>query len=109
MRALIAAGCLIVLAAGVSFAQEAPSPDAAEAEAGFEHYRPDPFVIAPNNCRASDWDHLVNQDFATVDEAALPNRTRVVRPHMANTLEFKPQRLNVILGDGGRVAVVGCF
>lgn len=109
MRALIAAGCLIALAAGVSFAQEATPSDEAEAEAGFEHYRPDPFVIAPNGCRASDWEHLINRDFATVDEASLPNQTRVVRSHMANTLEFKPQRLNVILGAGGRVAVVGCF
>lgn len=107
MRALVAAGCSIALAAGGSFAQEAAPPD--EAEAGLEHYRPDPFVIAPNGCRASDWDHLVNRDFASVDEASLPSQTRVVRPHMANTLEFKPQRLNVILGEGGRVAVVGCF
>lgn len=108
MRALIAAGCMIGLAAGASFAQEAAS-DEPVAEADIEYYRPDPFVIAPDGCRASDWDHLVNRDFASVDEASLPNQTRVVRSHMASTLEFKPQRLNVILGEGGRVAVVGCF
>jgi hypothetical protein len=50
---------------------------------------------------------LVGEEFATLDRAALPPNTHVNRG-LATTLQFEPQRLNVIV-VGGKIAALGCF
>ncbi len=66
------------------------------------------FVLGGDACGASAFAHLVGEEFATLDHAALPADTHV-NAGLANTLQFEPQRLNVILDRSGRVAALGCF
>jgi hypothetical protein len=42
-------------------------------------------------------------------QAALPTDARVIRHNTANTLEYAPGRINVILAGDGRIAAIGCF
>lgn len=92
LSALMLAGCA---------AQENPAPQAV--------FNPDDFTVAGNACGASDYAHLLGEPFAETHQAAMPADTRVIRHNMANTLEFTPGRMNVILDGGGRIAAIGCF
>ena len=49
------------------------------------------------------------QYVAEAELAALPADARVIRYNMANTLEYAPQRINVILAADGRIEAIGCF
>jgi hypothetical protein len=98
MRVLLLAA-VAAAAASASYAREAPPA----------LYRSDPFVISGNACNASAYAHLVGRPEAEIYQAALPARSRIVREHRINTLEYRPERLNVVLGGGGRVIAVGCF
>ncbi len=96
LAALMLAGCA---------AQETPAP-----QAGLDpFFNPDDFTVAGNACGASEYAHLVGEAFAETHQAAMPANTRVIRHNMANTLEYAPGRINVILAGDGRVAAIGCF
>lgn len=97
MRAALAALMLTACAA-----QENPAPRA-------ELFNPDDFIVAGNACGASDYAHLVGEPFGEMQQAALPADSRVIRHNMANTLEYAPKRINVILDGAGRIAAIGCF
>lgn len=100
MRAALAGFALL---AGCA-AQETPAPQAADAQRA-----PGDFIVAGDACGASEFAHLVGEEFVTTHQAAMPADTRVVRANMANTLEYAPGRLNVFLDDRGRIAAIGCF
>ncbi len=93
LAALMLAGCA---------AQDDPASRAAL-------FNPDDFTVAGNLCGASDYKHLVGEPFAEMHQAALPANARVIRHNMANTLEYAPGRINVILDGQGKVAAIGCF
>jgi hypothetical protein len=93
LAALMLAGCA---------AQETPAP-----QAGL--FMPDDFTVAGNACGASEYAHLVGEPWAETHQATLPQNSRIIRHDMANTLEYAPQRINVILAPDGRVAAIGCF
>jgi hypothetical protein len=99
MRAALAGLALLASCA----AQEIPAPHTADTLA------PEDFVVAGNACGASEFAHLVGEEFVTTHQAAMPGDTRVIGATMANTLEYTPQRLNVILDGRRRIAAVGCF
>ncbi|MGD9965690.1 MAG: I78 family peptidase inhibitor [Hyphomonadaceae bacterium] len=94
--ALLLAGCA---------AQEMSAPQAALNA----QFNSDAFTVAGNACGASDYAHLVGERFGETHHAAMPADTRVIAAGMANTLEYTPGRLNVILDPAGRIAAVGCF
>lgn len=96
LAALMLAGCA---------AQETPAPQAALDGL----FNPDDFTVAGNACGASEYAHLVGEPWAETHQAALPADARIIRHDMANTLEYAPQRINVILAPDGRVAAIGCF
>lgn len=92
LAALMLAGCA---------AQETPAPQAL--------FSPNDFTVAGNACGASDYAHLLGEPWGETHQAALPADARVIRHNMANTLEYAPQRTNVILASDRRIAAIGCF
>lgn len=82
-------------------AQETPAPQAL--------FDPNDFTVAGNACGAGDYAHLVGEAWGETHQAALPANARVIRHNMANTLEYAPQRINVILAADGRIEAIGCF
>lgn len=96
IAALTLAGCA---------AQETPAP-----QAGLDPlFNPDDFTVAGNACGASDYAHLVGEPWGETHQAALPAAARVIPHNGANTLEYAPSRINVILDGSGRIAAIGCF
>ncbi len=66
-------------------------------------------VLGGDACGASGLQHLVGEEFATVRQASHFQEAQVQTHVSALTLEFEPQRLNVVLDGGGRIAAIGCF
>lgn len=96
LAALMLAGCA---------AQETPAP-----QAGLDPLlNPDDFTVAGNACGASDYAHLVGEAWGETHQARLPADARVISHDTANTLEYAPQRINVILAADGRIGAIGCF
>ena len=83
-------------------AQETPAPQASV-------FNPDDFTVAGNACGAHEFAHLVGEQWGETHQAALPADARVIRHDMANTLEYAPQRINVMLAADGRIEAIGCF
>jgi hypothetical protein len=101
MRSAVLSALLLAACA----AQETPAPQAALDPL----FNPDDFTVAGNACGASDYAHLVGEPWGELHEAALPADARVIRHDMANTLEYTPGRINVILAADGQIAAIGCF
>lgn len=98
MRSAVLAALMLTACA----AQETPAP-----QAGL--FNPDDFTVAGNACGASEYAHLVGEHWGEAHQAALPADARVLRHDMANTLEYAPQRINVLLAADGRIEAIGCF
>jgi len=94
VSALMLAGCA---------AQETP---ASQADLLFN---PNDFTVAGDACGASAYAHLVGEPWGETHQAALPADARVIRHNMANTLEYAPGRINVILAADESIAAIGCF
>lgn len=92
---------IAALALTACAAQENPAPQAL--------FNPNDFTGASNACGASDYAHLVGEAWGETHQAALPADARVIGHNMANTLEYGPQRINVILAADGRIEAIGCF
>ena len=96
LAALILAGCA---------AQETPA-----SQAGLDPlFNPNDVTVAGNACGASDYAHLVGEPWGETHQAGLPTDARVIDHTTANTLEYAPGRINVILAADGRIAAIGCF
>lgn len=111
--ALLAAGATLAAAQSVG-ANEAPNeaigPAGAVIESNAAMRARDPFVRTSDECGASRYAHLLGEQFATLEQAALPANAAVQRagPNR-RTLEYTPGKLNVVLDTAGRIAVIGCF
>jgi len=63
----------------------------------------------PDACGASALQHLVGKTEAALAATALPaGALRVIRPGMAVTMEYSPQRLNIELDETGHITRVFC-
>jgi hypothetical protein len=72
--------------------------------------RGDRFVVSGDECGASRYQHLLGREYARVYHAALlPTDSIVQNRTMRRTLEYTPQRLNVVVGGEGRIVAIGCF
>ncbi len=65
-------------------------------------------VLGGDACGASGLQHLLGEEFATLHAAQFGN-AHVRDRAGALTLEFEPQRLNVLLDGEGRIVAIGCF
>lgn len=62
----------------------------------------------PDACGASGFKGLVGQRGSVLIGIALPEGTRVLRPGMPMTTDFRPDRLNIELDRNDRIARVFC-
>ena len=62
-----------------------------------------------DQCKASTLQGLVGQTASVLKTMLLPAGTRVIHPRDAVTMDFRPDRMNVEIGDDGRIARIGCY
>lgn len=62
-----------------------------------------------DSCGAGRFAHLVGTPAAQIDRATLPARARVITPDMLVTQDFSAERLNVMVGNDGKVGSLACY
>jgi hypothetical protein len=67
-----------------------------------------PMAPAPADCEAARYAPLLGQPRSALDSLALPERTRVIAPNSAVTMDYSPQRLNIDLNTQGRITRIHC-
>lgn len=88
MKPIIAALPLILLAA-------CQSPDVAH-------------TPVEDQCGASTHQSLVGTLASSLDQATLPQASRVIYPKSAVTMDYRMDRLNVHVGEDGKISEVTC-
>ena len=63
---------------------------------------------ADDPCGAVKFGNLVGTSADKVDESRFPAGTRVLRPGMVMTMDYRGDRLNVVIDDSGKVNRVHC-
>lgn len=63
----------------------------------------------PDACKASTYQGLVGQRRSVLDTMMLPAGTRVIGPGDPVTMDFRAERLNVEIGEGGRIERIACY
>jgi hypothetical protein len=66
-------------------------------------------ATAQDTCGASRFQQLVGTLASEIDQATLPPGSRVITPDAIVTQDFRPDRLNVMVGTDGRVGSLSCF
>lgn len=61
-----------------------------------------------NACGAGGMQGLVGQSRAVLAAMTLPSGTRIIEPGMAITEDYRPERMNVEIGEDGRIARIWC-
>ncbi len=61
-----------------------------------------------HRCAAARHQKLIGQPWGEIDPAALPRPLRVYRFGSRISMDYRPERLNVVLDDAGRVLKVRC-
>ena len=59
-------------------------------------------------CEAARFEHLVGTSGSAVDASMFPQGSRVLRPGMVMTMDYRADRLNVVINEAGRVDRVYC-
>lgn len=68
---------------------------------------PAPDAFAPN-CGQDQFRGLVGQDAGVLRELDIPAATRVVKPGMSLTQDYRPTRLNISINEDGFIDRVWC-
>lgn len=63
----------------------------------------------PTACGAAGFEGLVGQPEAVLSNMQFPIGTRIIRPGTAVTMDFRPERLNIEIGENRRIEKVGCY
>lgn len=63
---------------------------------------------AEDQCGASSRQGLVGTLALSLDQSTLPTFSRVIHPKSAVTLDYRLDRLNVYVGEDGKVSKVTC-
>jgi len=71
--------------------------------------KPDAAAGSPEDpCGAAPFRDLVGKPGKDIDDGMFPAGTRVLRPGMVMTMDYRAERLNVVIGESGRVERVNC-
>ena len=62
-----------------------------------------------DSCGISRFRHLIGTRADQIDRSTLPPRTRIITPEMAVTMDFRADRLNIMVGTDGVVGSMRCF
>jgi len=95
MRTLLIAGLLALASACASAPVEAPT-NAEEA-------------TAADTCGMARFRQLIGTRADQIDRSSLPAGTRVITPDMMVTMDFRADRLNIMVGTDGVVGSMRCF
>lgn len=69
---------------------------------------PAPTDPAPDQCGAAGLQSLVGQPRSVLAAMTFPEGTRIIEPGMAVTMDYRPDRLNITIGEDGAIAAVAC-
>lgn len=61
-----------------------------------------------DTCGAADFEYLKWQKAEVLADVELPKDTRIIRPEMAVTMDFRQNRLNISVGKSGRIENIRC-
>ncbi|MCI2399470.1 I78 family peptidase inhibitor [Aliiroseovarius subalbicans] len=71
--------------------------------------RPDPGPVDfTPSCGAGELQGLIGQDAGIIAELEIKGALRVIHPGMAVTADYRPDRLNIAVDDGGLITRVWC-
>ena len=62
-----------------------------------------------DTCGMAAYERYVGRPVSEIDRATLPQGTRIITPDMAVTMDFRAERLNIMVGTDGRVGSLRCF
>ncbi|MER1968630.1 I78 family peptidase inhibitor [Castellaniella sp. GW247-6E4] len=62
----------------------------------------------PDLCKAGARQSLVGTPISSLDQSALPKLSRVIHPKSAVTMDYRQDRLNVYVGEDGKIEKVTC-
>lgn len=65
-------------------------------------------AASAGGCGAETRQSLIGQSVSVLDASALPPDARVLFPGMSASSEFRPGRLNIVIGGGDQVERVYC-
>jgi hypothetical protein len=97
VRALIIAAFAGLASACASTPPQVSVPDTAEE------------ATQADTCGIARFRHLIGTRAEQIDRATLPQGTRVITPDMAVTMDFRAERLNIMVGTNGLVGSMRCF
>lgn len=63
---------------------------------------------AEDQCGAAALQSLVGQPQSVINGMTFPDGTRIILPGMAVTMDYRPDRLNIQIGEDGLVESVHC-
>ncbi len=97
MRAIAVAGTMLLMAGCATMAESEPEND-------------EPTVVdrSGGECPAEHFQLLVGQLRGELDTSTLPVPYRIYGRGDAVTMDYRPNRLNVVIGDDDRVERVSC-
>lgn len=67
-----------------------------------------PPASASEICETEEFDKMLWLPESALQSVDLPKNTRVIRPDMAVTMDYRPDRLNIFIGKTGRIERVYC-
>lgn len=67
-----------------------------------------PLVLPEDACGAAALQDLVGQDLAALGNLGDLGPVRVIRPGMAVTMDYAPERLNVMLDEADLILSISC-
>lgn len=60
------------------------------------------------SCNSEEFEHLLWQPESVLETMKFGSNVRIIRPGMAVTMDFRPDRLNIGIGESGRIERVYC-
>lgn len=101
MRKVLA--LLTVLALAACAQTTAPAPAEPTAPQSAEE------ATAQDICGASAFAYLVGAPASAIDHTTLPELVRIITPETMVTEDFRPERLNIMVGTDGNVGSLACY
>lgn len=64
--------------------------------------------VGEDSCGAAGYADLIGQDATALERVLIMGPVRVIRPGMAVTMDYRPDRINFDISEGGEIARITC-
>lgn len=98
----------IVLAAALTFVAACAEPPATYRDLEQLANRNQRETLTADTCQAAAHQGFIGTQGADIDRSTLPAGTRVICHNCSATMDYRAERLNIVLGADGKVARVHC-